>query len=443
MNRKIKIKIITLIAATTIVFSACANDKKVVPTKTTKTIEFRDSKSKINADRIYDTIKLLSNKDNARMTGSEGELKAGDYIKKQFEEIGLTVEEQSFPIKTTVVNKEEIIIKSSENKKLKGETYAYCGSTDEKGISAEVVHLDSATDDDLNKFDVKNKIALIKMGDTFNSEHFKQARRALDKGAVAIVFYAPNLKAPISGNTNISGKYPAPLVRISNEDAADIIKKLEKKEKVVMGLNIQVEIKDGTSKNIIGKAKTCDKENAKTVVIGGHYDGVDTPAANDNASGICSVIEIARILSKEKLNVNLTFIAFGAEEIGLLGSKAYVRNLKSEELLKIFGMVNLDMVGVGDSLSVYTTGMNRKSNVADLSMKALEKFNLKGSRSTSNRSDHFPFEEVGIPAAFYLYEGDKFYHTDEDSIEKINKNNLVNACNVAISVVTAMSDSVE
>lgn len=210
-----------------------------------------------------------------------------------------------------------------------------------------------------------------------------------------------------------------------------------------MGLNIQVEVKDYTSKNIIGKIKTSGKGDAKTVVIGGHYDGVDTPAANDNASVICSVIEIARILSKEKLNVNLTFIAFDAEEIGLLGSKAYVRNLKSEELLKIAGMVNLDMVGVVDSLSVYTTGINRKSNVADLSMKALEKFNIKGSRSTSTRSDHAPFEEVGIPTAFYLYEGDKFYHTDEDSIEKTGKNNLVNACNVAISVVTAISDSVE
>lgn len=443
MNRKMKIKIITLIAATTIVFSACTNDKKVAPTTNTKTIAFRDSKSKINADRIYDTIKLLSNKDNARMTGSEGELKAGDYIKKQFEEIGLTVEEQSFPIKTTVVNKEEIILKSSDNKKLKGETYAFSGSTDEKGISSEIVHLDSATEQDLSKIDVQNKIVLIKMGETFNGEHFQQVKRAAQKGAIAIVFYAPNLKAPISGNTNISGKAGIPIIRISNEDAADIIKKLENKEKVEIGLNIQVEVKESTSKNIIGKVKTCDKENAKTVVIGGHYDGVDTPAANDNASGICSVIEIARVLSKEKLNINLTFIAFGAEEIGLLGSKNYVRNLQSEELLKIAGMVNLDMVGVGDSLSVYTTGMNRKSNVADLSMKALEKFNIKGSRSTSTRSDHAPFEEVGIPAAFYLYEGDKFYHTDEDSIEKIDKNNLTNACNVAISVVTALSDSLE
>lgn len=443
MNKKIKVTIITLIATTSIVFSACTNDKKVVPTTTTKTIVFRDSKDKINADRVYDTIKLLSSKDNARMTGSEGELKAGEYIKKEFEEIGLTVEEQGFPIKTTIVKKEEITVTSSVNKKLKGETYAFSGSTDEKGISAEIVHLDSATEEDLNKFDVKSKIVLIKMGETFNGEHFKQVKRAAEKGAIAIVFYAPNLKAPISGNSNISGKAGIPIVRISNEDAADIIKKIENTEKVVMGLNIQVEVKDSTSKNIIGKVKTCDKANAKTVIIGGHYDGVDTPAANDNASGICSVIEIARLLSKEKLNVNLTFIAFGAEEIGLLGSKAYVRNLNSEELLKIVGMVNLDMVGVGNSLSVYTTGINRKSNVADLSMKALEKFSIKGSRSTSNRSDHAPFEEVGIPAAFYLYEGDKFYHTDEDSIEKIDKNNLTNACNVAISVVTALSDSLE
>lgn len=443
MNTSMKFKVITLISATTIIFSACANDKNEVPTITAKNLEFKDSKAKINADRIYETIKLLSNKDNSRITGSEGESKTGEYIRKQFEEIGLTVEEQSFPIKSFIVNKEEIVLKSNQDRKIKGEIYAFSGSTAKDGLSSEVVYLDLATDQDLSNINVDGKIALVKAGENFTGEKSRQIVRVRDKGAAAIVFYDPNIKAPISGNANIFAEINIPVVRISNADAEDIIKKLQNKEKIVMGLNLEVDVKESTSKNIIGKIKTSDKANAKTVVIGGHYDGVDTPAANDNASGICSVLEIARVLSKEKLNVNLAFIGFGAEEIGLVGSKAYVHNLPTEELLQISAMVNLDMVGVGDSLSVYTTGVNRKSNVADLSMKALEKFNLKGARSTSSRSDHAPFEEVGIPAVFYLYEGDKNYHTDEDSIEKIDKNNLLNACNIAISVVTALSDSID
>lgn len=169
-------------------------------------------------------------------------------------------------------------------------------------------------------------------------------------------------------------------------------------------------------------------------MVGAHYDGVDTPAANDNASGISTVIESARILSKEKLDCNVKFIAFGAEEIGLVGSNYYVKSLSPEDLKNIIAMINADMVGVGDKLCVYTMSKSNKSLTADLAVSCMNNFKYNNKRDESNRSDHVPFETAGIPVAYFEYGPYLDYHTDKDTADKINKENLFNTCNVITSL---------
>ncbi|MHC4697360.1 MAG: M28 family metallopeptidase, partial [Planctomycetota bacterium] len=76
-------------------------------------------------------------------------------------------------------------------------------------------------------------------------------------------------------------------------------------------------------------------------IVGAHYDSKDTPGADDNASGVAGLLEIARVLSAYDTLYTIKYIAFDLEEVGLQGSKSYVEDHLSDD---IRGMVNLDMI---------------------------------------------------------------------------------------------------
>lgn len=102
-----------------------------------------------------------------------------------------------------------------------------------------------------------------------------------------------------------------------------------------------------TGRNIIGILKGTSE---KKIIISAHYDSVNGPGANDDASGVGVMLELARILAIEKHNKTIIFIAFDAEEHQLAGSKYYVANLVQKDIDNILGVINLDSVGRGDFL---------------------------------------------------------------------------------------------
>jgi len=141
-----------------------------------------------------------------------------------------------------------------------------------------------------------------------------------------------------------------------------------------------------------------------TLYIGAHFDTVyrpqpdwplGGPGANDNASGIAVMMEAARMLASEPLSPTLVFVAFGAEEIGLVGSRYYVDHLAAPDRVTADGMINLDCVGIGDKLGVFwrdpahadfAESLGVVADVAELNTFAM--------------SDHVSFATALIPAAF-------------------------------------------
>ena len=103
-------------------------------------------------------------------------------------------------------------------------------------------------------------------------------------------------------------------------------------------------------KNIICKK---DGNNNKCIVICAHYDSrmenkddytSRAPGANDNASGVGAILEIARILYNKKLQYDLQFVFFSGEEQNLLGSKKYAKFIRKNRI-DLYRMINLDMIG--------------------------------------------------------------------------------------------------
>lgn len=99
-----------------------------------------------------------------------------------------------------------------------------------------------------------------------------------------------------------------------------------------------------TMQNVLGR-KPGAKEEAATIIIDGHFDGVPgSPAADDNASAVAGMLETLRILSQYNFEHSIRFIGFDAEELGLIGSQLYVANgIKPFEIIE--GVLNLEMIG--------------------------------------------------------------------------------------------------
>jgi hypothetical protein len=188
------------------------------------------------------------------------------------------------------------------------------------------------------------------------------------------------------------------------------------------------------SKNIVG---FLDNNSPNTLIIGAHYDhlgfGEDQNSleanpkgkihngADDNASGVAGVIELARYFSNSKNKSNYLFLCFSGEELGLIGSKKFVDNSDFEPS-KINAMINMDMIGrLNDStkkLLVY--GVGTSPSFVNTVENANTYFKLVLDSSGVGPSDHTSFYLKNIPVLHFFTGQHPDYHKPSDDSEKIN-----------------------
>ncbi|WP_026879753.1 M28 family metallopeptidase [Hymenobacter norwichensis] len=161
------------------------------------------------------------------------------------------------------------------------------------------------------------------------------------------------------------------------------------------------------------------------LVVTAHYDhlgqmGSSTyfPGANDNASGTAMLLELAAYYTqpKNRLAYSVVFLAFGAEEAGLVGSRYFVEH-PLVPLSRIRFLLNLDLLGTGDEGATVVNGRELPVQFQLLQRLNEAQHALKGlaARGKAANSDHYPFSEYGVPA-FFLYTrgGITAYHDVHD-----------------------------
>jgi aminopeptidase YwaD len=156
-----------------------------------------------------------------------------------------------------------------------------------------------------------------------------------------------------------------------------------------------------------------------------HYDHLGMmgevmfPGANDNASGIAMLLDMAKHYSKpeNQPDYSIIFMAFAAEECGILGAKHMAKN-PIIPLTQIKFLVNLDMVGTGsEGIGMVNAKVEPR---ADSLIQTINNennfFNNIHSRGASCISDHCPFAEKGVPTIFIYTRGKEYshYHTPDD-----------------------------
>ncbi len=182
-------------------------------------------------------------------------------------------------------------------------------------------------------------------------------------------------------------------------------------------------------------------------IIGAHYDSVDNPGADDNARGVALVLESARILSQYDSAYTIRFVAFSMEEVGLVGSEAYVIEHAGDSIL---GMISADMVAFDTNTNV--ARVYGRSASAGLKAQLRAAISEYGDGLTSidagtiNASDHAPFEDALIPACL-LIEGEVWnnphYHEAEDSFDTPNYLDFDYAVRMTRGVVGWLVDAAE
>jgi hypothetical protein len=196
---------------------------------------------------------------------------------------------------------------------------------------------------------------------------------------------------------------------------------------------------------------------AHTIVIGAHYDhlGMGDPkhstyvgppavhhGADDNASGVAAMIELARALKDSAYRGNnYLFIAFSGEELGLYGSKWYVQH-PAIPLNKINYMINLDMVGRVDSTTHTLTvnGVGTSPTFKDALTKLQTPLHIKTTESGLGPSDHTSFYLQNIPVVFLFSGQHKDYHKPSDTEDKINYAGMVDVIHYTLDLIKELND---
>jgi len=382
-------------------------------------------------------------------------------------------EKNSFTFDTFVgkLNEDFIPFSFSENKIVEAEV-VFAGY----GFD---INTDNLKWNDYKDIDVNGKWVMILRGDPepdntqskfldFESERNKVIT-AKDKGAVGVIFITG---AEIEKKDELVQLYfdkiisnsGLPVINIKRSIANKIfeylkdnknltIDSLEKqinKTKQSINFKIPLKIKVSTdiilnhakTQNIVAMIEGNDKNLKKQyLIIGAHYDHIGMGGqgsgsrdpnniavhngADDNASGVAAIIELARKLSENKnqLKRSIIFIAFGGEELGTVGSKYF---LKSQliDINKIDAMFNFDMVGrlkeETKQLSVAGSGTSLESDSILRKYGIDRTFELSLSPDGYGPSDYAVFYVEKIPVFFFTTGAHEDYHTQKDKYDKIN-----------------------
>ncbi len=198
-----------------------------------------------------------------------------------------------------------------------------------------------------------------------------------------------------------------------------------------INLNIQPQFTAGhETQNVVGYIKGT-KYPDSFLVFTAHYDhlgrmGPDAyfSGANDNASGVAMLLDLAKQVSKQKNNCSVAFICFAGEEAGLIGS-LYYTSYPFFPLPQIRFLFNMDLMGTGENGATIVNGTEYRKQFDTLvylnnTLSLLPAVNIRGKASNS---DHYFFSEKGVPSFFiYLMGNYTNYHDIYDTNEALPLN---------------------
>lgn len=360
----------------------------------------------------------LSQTIGVRVAGTAGERAAAEYLRQTLAAFGYTVAVEPFSAPGTDVPTVTVTVGGTAVS-----AAALNGSAD-GSVSAPAVLVGYGDAAGVGTLDLHGRVAVARRGVNTFGDKYQRVRAA---GAVGLVVVNSG-PGPVAGTLGMAASIPVVSVGEEAGPAFDAA--------AAAGALVGVAVSEGdvTSANVVARpapGARCD------VVVGGHYDTVPgAPGANDNASGSATVVELARAIAARGGLAGLCFVAFGDEESGLWGSKAYVAARRDSGGLPR-AMLNLDVTGVGSGVEVIGS-----ASLTSIALQAAASLGVPAALSSlppGTSSDHASFIAAGVPAVF-LTSGDfSLIHTPGDVASRLSAEEMDDVGEVALGTLLRLA----
>ena len=270
-----------------------------------------------SGELAFQHVKALAVDIGPRPAGSDAEAEAARYIGDQLRSYGYVVEEQTFEFTSELGREASLRVLVPEPQDLKSSAFTGSAAGHAEG---KLVFAGLGRPEEFPPGGLQGGVALLRRGDIYFAD---KVRNAVEAGASAAVIFNDS---PDFFEGGLGAEGAIPVVSISGEDGERLLTLLEQAP-VEMSLEVGPAV-ELTSRNVIGRPA----DGRCETISGGHFDSVpQAPGASDNASGTATVLEIARTVAARHLPGDHCFVLFGAEELGLLGSRHFVETLDGAE----------------------------------------------------------------------------------------------------------------
>jgi len=382
-------------------------------------------------------LRTLCDVHGSRFAGTRDEWRAGDFLLERMLACGLSrVHAEPFPFLAWRRGRTPTLQVVGPCKlSLDCIALPYSPATAEGGVGLEAVNVGEGLPEDFarQRRDIRGK-AVLASNESPGYYHrwvhrAEKYARAVAAGAKAFIFMN-RLEGllPETGSARFNRRGEIPAVGVSKETGARLVSLL-REGPVRLHIETHDSFARGRSRNIVGEFPGTEHPD-EVVVVGGHYDGHDiSQGAADNASGVATVLEAARLLAPHRglLKRTVRFVCFGAEEVGLLGGAAYVAH-HAAEMARTRLMVNLDCIGNDRGKGFDFMGWD-EAKAPLIAMAREMKQDIVFASRPNPYSDHFHFMVAGVPICLLgnvggTPKGRGYGHTAADTLDKVGRADL-------------------
>ncbi len=380
-----------------------------------------------------------------RGLGTQGLEDSGAYVERSFKSFGLTALDgedyrQEFDATTKVVAQAAFNVGGGafDPNKLRALGFSSSGSVD-----GPLLYI--GANDDFNRLDAKGKIVVVRQAGRASLQY--TAWLAHDHGAAGLLVVADGpLPEP---SPDSSEGMPAAI--LAGDVARPLVAMLVHNAHPPAHLAVTLAPETQPTFNVVGRwpaAVPPEQRLPGVIVVGAHYDhiGEKSPGADDNASGVAAMLQVARSLTSGKvaLRRDVLLVAFSGEEQGAAGADAFVKHPPPGVSPKdIVAMINLDMVGRLRDNSVQVFGEETATQWPDLINGACGAAGLECKRATSGgfgASDHTSFYEAGVPVVHLFTGAHGDYLKPTDTVDKLNAGGMAQIAKAAEQLARDLSD---
>lgn len=343
-----------------------------------------------------------------RQGGTAEERRAAQIIQAEIAAFGGTSRLETFRIPRYQVNKVSLRVTAPFEQEVEVHAVGFTGSTPEEGIEAELYYAEDASQMKLKN--AAGKILLL------NENVYGRWQEIVNSGALGYIIISGDfiddperidLPRPyLRSHLTQKGRIPGQVIR--NRDALELIKNGAER----VHFTVVQEEGEAESANVVAEIQGTRATDA-FIMLTAHYDSVPySRGAYDNASGSADLLALYGYFAENPPPMTVRFAWVGSEELGRLGSKAYVA-AHNEELEKCRLNFNLDMTGL-------TIGYDEADIIAEESVEHMVQYLARevgfdiACKRVVRSSDSAVFADVGIPAVDFVRRGKGIMHNRYD-----------------------------